>query len=178
MVFLDWKALPWYWHGQRPASCGRPSSCSPRPALLAFVFGFFAFRSRIRGVYFSIITQALTFAFMLLFFRNETGFGGNNGFTDFKRILGIPITAPSTRVALFALSAAALLGALFLCRYVVTSKFGRVLDRDPRRRVARHVPRLQPALVQARRVDAVGGAVRHRRARSTSRRWASSIPAR
>ena len=71
------------------------------PGLLAFVFGFFAFRSRIKGVYFSIITQALTFAFMLLFFRNDTGFGGNNGFTDFKRILGFPITAPQTRMALF-----------------------------------------------------------------------------
>jgi urea transport system permease protein len=71
------------------------------PALMAFVFGYFAFRSRIKGVYFSIITQALTYAAMLLFFRNETGFGGNNGFTDFKRILGFSITAPEMRVVLF-----------------------------------------------------------------------------
>ena len=74
------------------------------PGLLAFVFGFFAFRSRIKGVYFSIITQALTYAAMLLFFRNETGFGGNNGFTDFKRILGIPIAAPEMRMALFVIT--------------------------------------------------------------------------
>ena len=74
------------------------------PGLLAFVFGFFAFRSRIKGVYFSIITQALTFAFMLLFFRNDTGFGGNNGFTDFKRILGFPIATPKTRMALFVIT--------------------------------------------------------------------------
>jgi len=105
--------------------------------VLAFVFGFFAFRSRIKGVYFSIITQALTYAFMLLFFRNDTGFGGNNGFTDFKRILGFPITAPETRVALFALTGAALLGAYLLGRYIVASKFGRVLTaiRDAESRV-------------------------------------------
>ena len=136
MVFLDWKALPWYWRGSDHFLWSAVLVLSV-PALLAFVFGYFAFRSRIKGVYFSIITQALTFAFMLLFFRNDTGFGGNNGFTDFKRVLGIPITAPSTRVVLFALSAAALLGALALCRCVVTSKFGRVLTaiRDAESRV-------------------------------------------
>ena len=89
MVFLDWKAYPWYWsftdHFWYAALL-----VVLVPGLLAFVFGFFAFRSRIKGVYFSIITQAMTFAFMLLFFRNDTGFGGNNGFTDFKRILGYP----------------------------------------------------------------------------------------
>ena len=88
MVFLDWKAYPWYWsftdHFWYAALL-----VVLVPGLLAFVFGFFAFRSRIKGVYFSIITQAMTFAFMLLFFRNDTGFGGNNGFTDFKRILGL-----------------------------------------------------------------------------------------
>ena len=126
MVFLDWKAYPWYW------------SFTDRfwyaallvvlvPGVLAFVFGFFAFRSRIKGVYFSIITQALTFAFMLLFFRNDTGFGGNNGFTDFKRILGYPIAAPGTRAALFVASGAMLLGSLLLCRFIVTSRLGRVL---------------------------------------------------
>ena len=126
MVFLDWKELPWYWLGSQRFL----QACLYvvlAPGLLALVFGFFAFRSRIRGVYFSIITQALTFAFMLLFFRNQTGFGGNNGFTDFKRILGFPIASPHTRVALFVLSATALLGALLLCRSLVLSKFGRVL---------------------------------------------------
>jgi len=98
------------------------------PGLLAFVFGYFAFRSRVKGVYFSIITQALTFAAMLLFFRNNTGFGGNNGFTDFKRILGFPITTPGTRMALFVITAAVLLGALALGRWLVASKFGRVLS--------------------------------------------------
>jgi urea transport system permease protein len=107
------------------------------PGLLAYVFGYFAFRSRVKGVYFSIITQALTFAAMLLFFRNNTGFGGNNGFTDFKRILGFSVTAPETRVALFAITAAALIGTLLLGRWIVTSKFGRVLMavRDAEQRV-------------------------------------------
>ena len=88
------RTLPWYWTLHRPASGRALLLVVLVPGLLAFVFGFFAFRSRIKGVYFSIITQALTFAAMLLFFRNETGFGGNNGFTDFKRILGIPIATP------------------------------------------------------------------------------------
>lgn len=136
MVFLDWKALPWYWQGSDHFLWAAFLALAV-PTLLAFAFGYFAFRSRIKGVYFSIITQALTFAFMLLFFRNETGFGGNNGFTDFKRVLGLPITSPPTRIVLFVLSAAALLGALFLCRFVVTSKFGRVLTaiRDAESRV-------------------------------------------
>jgi urea transport system permease protein len=94
---------------------------------LALVFGFFAFRSRIKGVYFSIITQAMTVAFMLLFFRNETGFGGNNGFTDFKRILGFPIVTGQTRMALFVLTGFVLLGFLLVSRFIVTSKFGRIL---------------------------------------------------
>src|SRR5207248_8992780 len=126
MVFLDWKQLPWYWAG----SDRFWQACLfvvLVPGVLALVFGWFAFRSRIRGVYFSIITQALTFAFMLLFFRNNTGFGGNNGFTDFKRILGFPLASPRTKVALYVLSATALLGALLLCRSLVLSKFGRVL---------------------------------------------------
>jgi len=98
------------------------------PGVLAFVFGYFAFRSRIKGVYFSIITQAMTFAFMLLFFRNDTGFGGNNGFTDFKRILGFNITAASTKAVLYLVTLGCLLGALLLCRTIVTSKLGRVLQ--------------------------------------------------
>ena len=126
MVFLDWKRLPWYWRGTEHLWWALLLVVLV-PAAVAFVFGLFAFRSRIRGVYFSIITQALTYAAMLLFFRNETGFGGNNGFTDFKRILGRTITAPSTRVALFMASAVLLAATLVLGRYLVTSRFGRVL---------------------------------------------------
>ena len=113
MVFLDWKEFPWHWWNIGPVLVGALLVVVV-PGLLAFVFGYFAFRSRVKGVYFSIITQALTFAAMLLFFRNDTGFGGNNGFTDFKRILGIPITTPETRMALFAITGAALIGTLLL----------------------------------------------------------------
>ena len=136
MVFLDWKALPWYWSGSDSLLWSILLVLAV-PALVALVFGFFAFRSRIKGVYFSIITQALTFAAMLFFFRNETGFGGNNGFTDFKRILGHSITSGEMRVSLFALSALTLLATLVLGRYLVTSKFGRVLAaiRDAESRV-------------------------------------------
>lgn len=136
MVFLDWKKLPWYWLGTDHFLWAVVLVLTI-PALLAFIFGYFAFRSRIRGVYFSIITQALTYAVMLLFFRNETGFGGNNGFTDFKRILGYSITAPETRVVLFALTSATLIGTLLLARMLVKSKYGRVLTaiRDAESRV-------------------------------------------
>jgi urea transport system permease protein len=136
MVFLDWKQLPWYW-----SFTDNFWYCALLvvlvPGLIAFVFGFFAFRSRIKGVYFSIITQALTYAAMLLFFRNDTGFGGNNGFTDFKRILGFAIATPQTRIALFAITALALIGTLLLARGIVTSKLGRVLTaiRDAESRV-------------------------------------------
>jgi urea transport system permease protein len=107
------------------------------PGLLALVFGWFAFRSRIKGVYFSIITQALTFAAMLLFFRNETGFGGNNGFTDFKRILGVPLATPGMRMTLFVLTGLTLIGCYVFARWLVASKFGRVLQaiRDAETRV-------------------------------------------
>jgi len=136
MVFLDWKQLPWYWRGTDHVGWALLLVVVV-PALVALVFGLFAFRSRVGGVYFSIITQALTFAAMLLFFRNETGFGGNNGFTDFKRILGFPITSPSTRIVLFMLTAAMLAATLVLVRYLVRSKFGRVLTaiRDGESRV-------------------------------------------
>ena len=126
MVFLDWKAFPWFWTGSE-YFLWSAALVILVPGLLALVFGFFAFRSRIKGVYFSIITQAMTFAFMLLFFRNDTGFGGNNGFTDFKRVLGFPITAPSTRALIFAITALALIGVIFLTRYLIRSKVGRVL---------------------------------------------------
>ncbi|MBF0610086.1 MAG: urea ABC transporter permease subunit UrtC [Magnetococcales bacterium] len=136
MVFLNWKELPWYWSGSDSFLVALLLVILI-PGLLAFVFGYFAFRSRIKGVYFSIITQALTYAFMLLFFRNETGFGGNNGFTDFKRILGFAITTPEVRGVLFALSAALLLSTLFLAHRLMKSKFGRVLTaiRDAESRV-------------------------------------------
>jgi urea transport system permease protein len=127
MVFLDWKEYPWYW-GFTDHFWFAMLLVVAVPGLLAFLFGFFAFRSRIKGVYFSIITQAMTFAFMLLFFRNDTGFGGNNGFTDFKRILGFTITAPETKAALYLVTLAALFGALLLCRAIVTSKLGRVIQ--------------------------------------------------
>ncbi|MDB5895534.1 MAG: urea transporter permease subunit UrtC, partial [Rhodoferax sp.] len=109
MVFLDWKELPWHWtlSGSFGATLFLVVFV---PGLVAAVFGFFAFRSRIKGVYFSIITQALTFAAMLLFFRNETGFGGNNGFTDFKRILGMPMATTSMRMTLFVITGLVLLG--------------------------------------------------------------------
>ena len=126
MVFLDWKELPWYWRGTDHFLWAL-ALVVLAPGLLAFVFGFFAFRSRIKGVYFAIITQALTYAFMLLFFRNATGFGGNNGFTDFKRILGFPLADQRTKMVLFVLTASALLGELALCRFIVESKLGRVL---------------------------------------------------
>ena len=126
MVFLDWKAYPWFWSFTDHFWYAMLLVVAV-PGVLAFVFGYFAFRSRIKGVYFSIITQALTFATMLLFFRNATGFGGNNGFTDFKRILGFPITAPATRAALYLITLAALVGALILGRAIMQSKLGRVL---------------------------------------------------
>jgi urea transport system permease protein len=127
MVFLDWKSLPWTWWNS-DSFLWTMFLVVAAPGLLAFVFGYFAFRSRIKGVYFSIITQALTFAFMLLFFRNETGFGGNNGFTDFKTVLGFRITDPSTKASLLAATAVALFGTFVLARWLVTRKFGRVLQ--------------------------------------------------
>ena len=126
MVFLDWKEFPWFWAGS-DSFLWSMALVVLAPGLLALVFGFFAFRSRIKGVYFSIITQAMTFAFMLLFFRNNTGFGGNNGFTDFKRVLGYPITAPSTRAVIFGLTALAVIGVIFLTRWLIRSKIGRIL---------------------------------------------------
>ena len=135
MVFLDWKELPWHW-ALSDSFVATLILIVAVPGLVAFVFGYFAFRSRIQGVYFSIITQALTFAAMLLFFRNETGFGGNNGFTDFKRILGLPLATPQMRMTLFVLTGVALLGFFLLARWLVNAKFGRVLQaiRDAERR--------------------------------------------
>ena len=136
MVFLDWKVFPWYWTWTNHFAYALLLVLLV-PGLLAFVFGYFAFRSRIKGVYFSIITQAMTYAFMLLFFRNETGFGGNNGFTDFKRLLGFNITTPEMRMVLFILTGLTLIGLLLVCKSIVNSKFGRVLTaiRDAESRV-------------------------------------------
>jgi len=136
MVFLDWKALPWHWFFSG-SFWATVILVVVVPGVVALVFGYFAFRSRIKGVYFSIITQALTFAAMLLFFRNETGFGGNNGFTDFKRILNIPIATPSMRMTLFVLTSLTLLLFFLLGRWLVGSKYGRVLQaiRDAETRV-------------------------------------------
>ena len=137
MVFLDWKELPWQWWNSDQFWWAALLAVAV-PGILAFAFGYAAFRSRVKGVYFSIITQALTFAAMLLFFRNATGFGGNNGFTDFKRILGFTIATPETRMALFMITGAALLGTLLAARWIVTSRLGRVLTaiRDAETRVA------------------------------------------
>ena len=136
MVFLDWKTLPWHWYFS-DSFVATLLLVVLAPGLLALVFGYFAFRSRIKGVYFSIITQAMTFAFMLLFFRNETGFGGNNGFTDFKRILGTPIATPNMRMLLFVLTGTCLLACYLAARWLVHSKYGRVLQaiRDAESRV-------------------------------------------
>jgi urea transport system permease protein len=126
MVFLNWQELPWYWHGFEHLPFALLMVVLA-PGALAYVFGWFAFRSRVSGVYLSIITQALTFALMLLFFRNNTGFGGNNGLTDFKDILGFGLQRDGTRAALFALTALALAGGYAICRLIVVSRLGRVL---------------------------------------------------
>jgi urea transport system permease protein len=126
MVFLNWKQLPVYWYGFQYFPYAALMVVLV-PGVLAFVFGWFAFRSRVTGVYLSIITQALTFALMLGFFRNNFGFGGNNGLTDFKDILGFNVQAETTRAALFAISCLAIMLGFMLCRAIVTSKFGKVL---------------------------------------------------
>jgi urea transport system permease protein len=126
MVFLNWKALPWFWYGFDSFAFAFLMMFLV-PALLAAVFGWFAFRSRVTGVYFSIITQALTYALMLAFFRNDMGFGGNNGFTDFKEIIGFDLHSESTRVGLLLVTAAALAGSYIACRAIVESRAGRVM---------------------------------------------------
>ncbi|EIJ35161.1 urea ABC transporter permease subunit UrtC [Thiothrix nivea] len=126
MVFLNWTELPWFWHGFDMFWFAMLMVVLV-PGLLAFVFGYLAFRSRVTGVYLSIITQALTYALLLAFFRNEMGFGGNNGLTDFKDILGFSLQSDGTRVALFVLSGLALAGGYLLCRYIINSKLGRIV---------------------------------------------------
>jgi len=126
MVFLNWKSLPWFWYGFNHFLFALAMMMLV-PALLALVFGWFAFRSRVTGVYFSIITQALTYALMLAFFRNDMGFGGNNGFTDFKDILGFDLHSDGTRVVLLVVTAAALAASYLACRAIVESRAGRVM---------------------------------------------------
>lgn len=126
MVFLDWESMPWYWSGFDNFGIAMLMVMLV-PGILAFVFGWLAFRSRVTGVYLSIITQALTYALMQAFFLNDFGFGGNNGLTDFKDILGFDIQADSTRIALFLITGILLIFAYLVCRYITESKFGRVL---------------------------------------------------
>ncbi len=136
MVFLNWQELPWFWLGFDSFAYAALMVVLV-PGVLAFVFGWFAFRSRVTGVYLSIITQALTYALMLAFFRNDMGFGGNNGLTDFKDILGFSIQAPTTRAALFSASAIALGLGYVLCRLITRSRAGKVMEaiRDSESRV-------------------------------------------
>jgi len=137
MVFLNWKQLPWYWYGFDWFLFAAVMIVLV-PGLLAFLFGWFAFRSRVTGVYLSIITQAMTYALLLAFFRNDMGFGGNNGLTDFKDILGFNVQAPTTRVTLFVATVVALATMFLAARVIVTSTYGKVLvairDAEPRTR--------------------------------------------
>ena len=126
MVFLNWQELPWFWYGFDSFPFAMLMVVVV-PGFLALVFGWFAFRSRVTGVYLSIITQALTYALLLAFFRNDMGFGGNNGLTDFKEILGFDIQSNGTRATLFSLSALAVAGGYVVCKLIVASRLGRVL---------------------------------------------------
>ncbi|HEX2874394.1 MAG TPA: urea ABC transporter permease subunit UrtC [Polyangiaceae bacterium] len=143
MVFLDWKELPWFWKPFDNFGFALLAVLAV-PGILAYVFGFLAFRSRIRGVYFSIITQAFTYALMLLFFRNETGLGGNNGLTNFKSLYGYSLADSGTKLGLYTLSAIGLLVVFLVCRFIVVSKAGRVLcairDEESRSRFAGYNP--------------------------------------
>ena len=125
MVFLDWQELPWFWHGMDQFWFAMIMAVLV-PGLLAFVFGWLAFRSRVTGVYLSIMTQALTYALLLAFFRNEMGFGGNNGLTDFKEILGFDLQSDSTRVSLFIITAVILAVVLMLSQRILSSRLGKV----------------------------------------------------
>ena len=143
MVFLGWKQLPWYWHGFEWFGFAALMVLLV-PGLLALVFGWLAFRSRVTGVYLSIMTQALTYALGLAFFRNDMGFGGNNGLTDFKDLLGVPVQAETTRCALLVITALFLCLQYVLARFLITSRFGKVLvavrDSEPRTRFLGYRP--------------------------------------
>jgi urea transport system permease protein len=164
MVFLNWQELPWYWHGfSNPLFAWVMVLLVP--GLLAFLFGWLTFRSRVSGVYLSIITQALTYALLLAFFRNDMGFGGNNGMTDFKDILGFDLRADGTRSALLLATALFLAGELLLARFVVQSRFGRVLiavrDAESRTRFLGYRPENYKLVVftLSAMMAAVGGAL-------------------
>ena len=176
MVFLNWKELPYYWYGFQHFPYALVMILAV-PGALAFVFGWFAFRSRVTGVYLSIITQALTYALMLGFFRNNFGFGGNNGLTDFKDILGFNVQAELTRNVLFSISCVALMLGFLVCRAIVTSKFGKVLiairDAEARTRFLGY--RWESYKLFVFTLSAC--TPRGRRSRSTCRRSASSIRA-
>ncbi len=137
MVFLNWESLPWYWMGMDKFWFAMLMVMFV-PGLLAFVFGWLAFRSRVTGVYLSIMTQAMTYALMLAFFRNEMGFGGNNGLTDFRDMLGFSLREDSTRVALFAITAVLLAIAYVISHFITRSRMGKVIlairDAEPRAR--------------------------------------------
>ncbi|MDG1233684.1 MAG: urea ABC transporter permease subunit UrtC [Pseudomonadales bacterium] len=136
MVFLNWTELPWFWYGFDQFWFAAMMIMLV-PGFLAFVFGWLAFRSRVTGVYLSIMTQALTYALMLAFFRNEMGFGGNNGLTDFKELMGFDLQEDSTRVALLICTALTLGAAYLLSQFILSSKYGRVIEaiRDGESRV-------------------------------------------
>jgi urea transport system permease protein len=125
MVFLDWQELPWFWQGFDQFWFAAIMIMLV-PGVLAFIFGWLAFRSRVSGVYLSIITQAMTYALMLAFYRNEMGFGGNNGLTDFKDLVGFSLQEDTTRIGLFVLSAVALAVGYLICRHLMNSRLGRV----------------------------------------------------
>jgi urea transport system permease protein len=126
MVFLNWKSLPWFWHGFNHFGFALLMVVLV-PGTLALAFGWFAFRSRVTGVYFSIITQALTYALMLAFFRNDMGFGGNNGFTDFKDILGFDLHSDRVHLTLLVITAGMVAASYLVCRMIVSSRAGRVI---------------------------------------------------
>jgi urea transport system permease protein len=164
MVFLNWKELPWYWLGFDMFwyACIMVLLV---PGLLALIFGWLAFRSRVTGVYLSIITQALTFALLLAFFRNDMGFGGNNGLTDFRSVLGFDIRSDGTRAALLALSGLALAASMIGCALLMASRFGKVLvavrDAESRVRFLGYRPELYKlaALVLSAMMAGVAGAL-------------------
>jgi urea transport system permease protein len=164
MVFIGWNRLPWYWYGFDHFWFAL-AMVVVVPGVLAFVFGWFAFRSRVSGVYLSIITQALTYALMLAFFRNDMGFGGNNGMTDFKDILGIPLDRESTSVGLMLVTAAVLSAAFLLARAMTRSRFGKVLvavrDAEPRTRFLGYRPESYKLVVWtvSAMIAAIGGAL-------------------
>ena len=162
MVFLNWKSLPWFWHGFNHFWFALLMMVLV-PGLLALAFGWFAFRSRVTGVYLSIITQALTYALMLAFFRNDMGFGGNNGFTDFKDILGFDLHSDRVHVVLLVITAVMLAASYLVCRMIVVVARRARDPRDPRRGEPHAFPRLSRGILQAVDFRVFGRSRRHRR---------------